>query len=471
MEHSHKRAASSPADLFETIHQQAERVLGQTTGFYVAVNDPARERVSLAYLVNRGGQQNRMLRCSSAECDAIRERRTLLNDSFVRKLSDDVATSITVPMIRDGAVLGAFGAFDRTKRVYDERDALALVAIAELAAVALQNAQFMAQLEKARREAERLEEIGRALTASLELSDVLQTVVEAALELTEADSATVWLTRGDHDVEAAMTAGEFAPERGLIMPIPPMLQHDLADLRRAFVSEDLQRGAHELPGHMRNAVSARSTVAVPLVAGDNVLGALSLGNREQRHYSEDDVRLVERLSFQAAIAVSNARMHEKIIAMSMTDPLTRLPNRRRLELHLEKEFAAARRGRRLSVILFDLDNFKQYNDTAGHQAGDEALHEFGEILIAQTRAMNLAARYGGDEFITIIADADRAGALLHAERVAEAVSENGLLVAANIRASAGVGTFDPAMRGPADLIRAADSDLYARKAIRKVIAV
>jgi diguanylate cyclase (GGDEF)-like protein len=125
----------------------------------------------------------------------------------------------------------------------------------------------------------------------------------------------------------------------------------------------------------------------------------------------------------------------------------------------------------LSAILFDLDNFKSYNDSAGHQAGDEALHAFAEVLRGETRAMNLAARYGGDEFITVLAEVDRAGALIHAQRIADAVERHPLLSAANIRASAGVGTHNPGMARPADLIRAADADLYARKAIRRVITI
>lgn len=471
MNHSHKRVASSPTDLFTTIREQAERVLGKTCDFYVVTCEPARDRVQLEYLVLNGVVQNRTLSCPITECDPIRERCTLINDTFVKKISGDVINSISVPMIRQGQVLGAFGAFTHEARVYDTRDALALVAIAELGALALENVQFVAQLEKARREAERLEEIGRAITASLELSDVLRTVVDAALELTEADGATVWLLRGDNDVEAAMTAGEIAPEQGMIMPVPPMMRHQMAELRRAFVYEDVKRGAHELPEAMRQLTPAKSTVAVALIAGDKVLGALSLGHKERRRYEPEDIRLVERLSFQAAIAVSNARLHEQIIGLSLTDPLTRLPNRRHLELFLEKEFAAAKRGRRLSAILFDLNNFKGYNDSAGHQAGDEALHAFAQVLKVQTRAMNLAARYGGDEFITVLADADRAGALKHAERIAAAVEADPLLSSANICASAGVATYDATMRSPADLIRAADSDLYARKAIRRVITV
>jgi diguanylate cyclase (GGDEF)-like protein len=470
MDHSPRRIVSSPADLFANIYEQAGRVLGSTAGFYGVTCDPVRDRVRLAYLVIDRAVQVRTLQWTIAECDAIRERSTLINDDFARMLSDDVVNSISVPMIHNGVVIGAFGALADATRVYDERDANALIAIADLGALALENVQFMAELEKARREAERLEEIGRAMTASLSLTDVLRTVVNAAVELTEADAATVWLLRGDDEVEAAMTAGEIAPRPGLIVPVPRAMRFPLADLRHAFVYEDQKRGLHELPEHLRKLTTAGSTMAVALVANEKVLGALTLGHKEPRTYTGDDVRLVERLSYQAAISVANARLHEQIIGLSLTDPLTGLPNRRHLEIYLEKEFAAAERGRKLAVILFDLDNFKNYNDSAGHQAGDEALRAFAEVLHTQTRAMNLAARYGGDEFITVIAEVDRAGALRHAERVADGVDEHPLLTSAQICASAGVATYNPKMSRPADLIRAADADLYARKAIRRVIA-
>ncbi|HEY0672327.1 MAG TPA: sensor domain-containing diguanylate cyclase [Longimicrobiales bacterium] len=471
MNRAPRRLASTPADLFANIHEQSERVLGKAAGFYVVTSDPARDRVRLAYLVLNGTVQTRSLYCTIAECDAMRERSTLINDAFSKRLAGDVVNSISVPMVRNGVVVGAFGALAHEARAYDARDASALAAIAELGALALENLQFVARLEKARREADRLEEIGRAMTASLSLTDVLRTVVDAAVELSEADAAAVWLLRDQDEMEAAMTAGELAPERGLVVPVPPMLRRPLAAERRVFVYEDVKTGLHETPAHLRHLSAARSTMAVPLIAGENVLGALSLGHKERRRYSADDIRLVERLSYQAAIAVANARLHEQIIGLSLTDPLSGLPNRRHLEICLEKEFEAARRGRTLSVILFDLDNFKSYNDSAGHQAGDEALHAFADVLRSETRAMNLAARYGGDEFLTVLAEIDRAGALIHAQRVADAVERHPLLSAANIRASAGVGTYNPGMARPADLICAADADLYARKAIRRVIPI
>jgi diguanylate cyclase (GGDEF)-like protein len=470
MNHTPSRIASSPAVLFANLHEQADRVLGKTGGFYVVTVDHVRDRVRLAYFVLDGEvQRGVFLHCRIRECDVVREGKTLFNDHFSKRISGDVVNSISVPMTVGGVVIGAFGALAHEAREYDARDAAALVAIAEVGGLALENVHMVADLEKARREADRLEEIGRAMTASLSLTDVLRTVVDAAVELTEADAAAVWLLHGEDQLEAAMTAGKLAPERGLIVPMPPMLRHQPGEAGSAYVFEDVQRAPHVKPEDLNFLRPARSGVAIALINGDQLLGALSLGNRDPHGYTAEDVRLVERLSYQAAIAVANARMHEEIIGLSLTDPLTGLPNRRHLEIFLEKEFAAAQRGRTLSVILFDVDNFKIYNDAAGHQAGDQALRAFADVLRRETRAMNLAARYGGDEFITILADVDRALAHKQAERVAAAVARHPLLRNANIRASAGVASYELHMNSADDLIRAADADMYARKAVRKVV--
>ncbi len=111
-----------------------------------------------------------------------------------------------------------------------------------------------------------------------------------------------------------------------------------------------------------------------------------------------------RLANQTSVALANARLHESIRALSLTDPLTDLPNRRHLDMHLRREVAAARRGRHVCVVLFDLNDFKLHNDRLGHVVGDQILRHFGRILVRETRAMNLAARYGGDEFITVLTD-------------------------------------------------------------------
>lgn len=427
-------------DLFNTMHEQTQRVLGASCGFFVITYDSDRDVARLAYFVDGSNVSAPAVLFSAAHCEAIMARRAVINDGFARIVSHDVVNSITVPMVRHGVILGAFGAFASEERVYDERDAKALEAIAELGALALENARYLVEIQKARKESERLEEIGRAISGSLELSKVLERIVEAAIDLVEADTATVWLKCGERELEAAMTAGLSGPSLGLRIPI----------------------GLHEL-----NTIGA--TVSVPLEADGQLLGALSVTHDARMRFSLSDTRLLERLSYQAAIAVANARLHERLHALSLTDPLTEMPNRRHLDIFLAKEFEAARRGRQVSVLLFDLDHFKEYNDRRGHQAGDDVLRNFARILVAHTRKMNLAARYGGDEFITILADTDTYGARAHAERMMREIERDPALRRAGVRASVGVASYDTSMDSFEDLIRAADSDLYLRKAARGAI--
>lgn len=149
--------------------------------------------------------------------------------------------------------------------------------------------------------------------------------------------------------------------------------------------------------------------------------------------------------------------------MAFTDILTHLPNRRHARVFLDNEFAAAERGRLLSVVLFDLDHFKEYNDEFGHAAGDEALRAFADILIQTTRRMDLSARFGGEEFISILTSSDTEGALIFADRIRVVLSNTPLPTGAKLTVSAGVSTYHPTMRSPDELLAAADSALYESK--------
>ena len=148
--------------------------------------------------------------------------------------------------------------------------------------------------------------------------------------------------------------------------------------------------------------------------------------------------------------------------LALTDELTELPNRRYLRLFLDTEFAAARRGRSLVVVFFDLDRFKQYNDRYGHNAGDDALKTFGHVLRTQTRTMNLSGRYGGEEFVSVLSSCEIPGALIFVERIKKTLRETPLKVG-QLTVSAGVAAYHPTMRSPADLLGAADEALYDAK--------
>jgi diguanylate cyclase (GGDEF)-like protein len=222
-----------------------------------------------------------------------------------------------------------------------------------------------------------------------------------------------------------------------------------------------------IPEKIARESRAGSLLLVPLELEEEVQGALSASRVEKEAFGHPEVEVLLRLANQASVALANARLHESIRALSLTDPLTDLPNRRHLDMHLRREVAAARRGRHICVVLFDLDDFKLHNDRLGHVVGDQILRHFGRILLSETRAMNLAARYGGDEFITVLTDVPRSGAEAHAERVENRMGSHPELTVHGLSVSYGIAEFDPIkMFEVEDLIREADRDLYQAKQAR-----
>ncbi|MEJ2502422.1 MAG: sensor domain-containing diguanylate cyclase [Gemmatimonadota bacterium] len=458
-----------PADLYRTIYEQASRVL-ETTGFFISLYDEEEDRATIVFSADRGCLERPGVTYRGSESRAIREASAVSEElthpsraiMVLGPESDEEITRsvIAAPMLREGRVLGVISAQSYRASAFDRDDLELLDAIARLAAVAVSNARTMEELERQRRESQQLEEIGRALTSSLELDEVLQRIIAAIRDVSNADGAGVWLVRRDGDAELVMGAGEAALPVGTTLRINDPLQRRFRVHRDPLVIH-AAAPPDDVPADLLEALRGQSAIAVPLIAEDELIGALSVSHLEPRRYPQHVVRLLQRFAFHAAIAVSNARLHDKVRTLSLTDPLTRLPNRRQMEMVLDREFAAAERGRPLAVVMFDLNDFKAYNDTAGHQAGDDVLRRFGEILATETRAMNLAARYGGDEFICILSDTADEGGVSQIERVTRAVARDALM--GDITVSAGIASYEPGMGSARELIRKADEALYRTK--------
>lgn len=462
-----------PGQLYRTIYEQASRVL-ETTGFYISLYDTDEDEATVVFYADRGDIARPDITYRGSESRAIREGRSILEDlsqpdraiMLLGEESDEEVTRsvLATPLVHKGQVLGVISAQSYHAGAYTGADLELLEAIADLAAVALSNARVVAELERQRQESQRLEEISRALSASLELDQVLHRIVSTTRQLIDADGTAVWLLRPDGTAEIAMTDGDSALPRGTTVDVDAALLSRFDSDHSPFTF-DRDDFAEMLPRNLAHQLKAEAAVAVPLVAENELIGVLAASHGSPRRYQPGDIRLLERFAFHAAIAVANARLHEQVRLLSLTDPLTGLPNRRHMDIFLEKEFAAAERGRPLAVVIFDLDGFKLFNDTAGHQAGDDALRRFAQILAARVRAMNLTARYGGDEFVAILSDTDAEGAATLVERIDQGIRDDPLL--ADIGASAGVAAYRDDMLGPGDLIRAADEALYRAKADRQ----
>ena len=212
---------------------------------------------------------------------------------------------------------------------------------------------------------------------------------------------------------------------------------------------------------------------LPIVAGKEDFGRLVLSGPR---FSVEDLETAALLVGNAAVALENARLHELVERQALVDGLTGLANRRAAEEALAVELARAERlGGPVALVFADLDGFKDVNDEHGHPAGDEVLREFAQVLLDSVRDIDLAARWGGEEFAVILPGTDAEGAESLAERVRLLLSGRVILTAGaapiSLTASLGVAVAPPA-ESVDELVRAADSALYeAKRAGKDRVAV
>jgi diguanylate cyclase (GGDEF)-like protein len=307
-----------------------------------------------------------------------------------------------------------------------------------------------------------LVEVSRALAGKTDLDTTLKTVTHWAMRVLNARAAVVELLSNDSST-LVLRAAEGLPNGavGHTFPVEGSFTGWVILNGEPRVTPDARRDPYITPAGLEF-VGSSPVAAVPLRYRERLLGVLScIGTRP---FEPDDIDLLRAFASQTALALEDARLFEQVRALSITDPLTGLANRRQLDRELFREFAAATRGRKLVVVMFDLDDFKQHNDKFGHVAGDEALKNFAESLRNATRTMNLAARYGGDEFIAILADSDLEGAQIFVSRVKEGFQTS--MAAAGwqpLHVSAGIAEYTEDIKTPEDLIDAADRALYADK--------
>lgn len=211
-----------------------------------------------------------------------------------------------------------------------------------------------------------------------------------------------------------------------------------------------------------------SCLCVPLVSQGETLAVLHLRVAGPETLSEDVQRLASALAEQLSLAVGNLRLQETLRSGSERDPLTDLYNRRHLEIALQRELARAQRhGFPVSLVMIDVDHFKTFNDTNGHDAGDEVLRNVAHVLRRHTRVEDVACRYGGEEFLLVLTSCTMDDAYSKAEAIREAIAQLHVfsrgMALPRITASLGIASYPEDGERMENLIVEADAALYRAK--------
>lgn len=304
------------------------------------------------------------------------------------------------------------------------------------------------------------------LTASLDLPTVLDAVVKEAMRLVNGARIVHIFLYSDNKLEfGASLDSEGQKNRVFSEPRKDGLTETVASKGKIIIVEDMKN--HSI---YKNAPSGwdGSIIGIPLKMGEKVVGVMNLSRHNTGSFSEAELRLLNMLANQAAVAISNASLHQLISKKAYTDTTTGLANRRALDEHLESEIINARRANSpFAVVMMDLDGFKSVNDTYGHEVGDQVLRSVFSVISFGIRSSDFIARYGGDELTLILAKSDLQAARLVSEKILENLANFSYKApdgkAIKLGISGGIAIYPDHGRAGAELLRAADAALYYAK--------
>lgn len=329
-----------------------------------------------------------------------------------------------------------------------------------------QNQALLIALKQQADELDALKKLSLNLTSSLDLPTVLNAVVTEAMRLVKnARAVHIFLfTDGKLEFGAALTE-DGTRNKPLAMPRKEGLTYVVAQGGRQIVVEDIRQHLlyKDAPEDWFGSI-----IGIPLKISDSVVGVMNLSRSTVGGFSPSELRLLGLLADQAAVAISNASLHQLVSQQAYSDTVTGLPNRRALDERLEQEVLRARRtGYSFGVVMMDLDGFKIVNDTYGHAVGDQVLRVFFNYIATGVRSTDFLARYGGDELTLILNQADASSVRVVAEKILEKVNNFSFALPhqepIKLGISGGVAIYPVhAMTGP-DLLRAADEALYRAK--------
>src|SRR4051812_21824538 len=458
----------------EEVLRTVQKELGQifdTSNFYVAFQEgdqivfhleveenrlmPRRQRKAdnglTEYILRTG--QSLLIR---SDLDRARER---LGVTFVPERP--AKSFCGAPILVNGRATGVMAAMSTNNEyVFEQRDLEVLRTAAGQVSVAIENARLFAEEQRRSRQFAFLNSVSKTAISSEDAEQMLAEIVGNIQKNFQFDHIGIGiLDYATKEIEIRSEAGTTAHEKGKKIPLGTGIVGRVARSGEAALMNASEPGQLQglLPG-------SRTVFCIPITYGDTLLGALNVESEKENAISPEDVLVMNTLADLLATALHNSFVFQKLQTQSITDGLTGIKTRRFFWEALSSEWKrASRSGRPFSVVLVDLDKFKEVNDTFGHLEGDLVLARVGRLLEQKSRQSNVVARYGGDEFIVLMPETGSEQAQVLAERLRQWLESDPMLSEHHITGSFGVASFPMHRFSIEDIIRVADAGMYVSK--------
>jgi diguanylate cyclase (GGDEF)-like protein len=371
-----------------------------------------------------------------------------------------------LPINSRGTIIGILVLSDKlNKHGYTLEDIDLSERIIRDIATSLEKEYLQDQLLNREQELSLINQLAGVISSSLNIQEVYDAFADELKEVVETDYTAICLIEGTEIYFAAVSSavgstwhtGQKIPVAGttvewVSLNKRPFYERDLSQSRRFWTGED----------HAKRGIKAM--LYLPLVNKGEVIGVLLIGSVKPAAYSPEQTILLEHLASQIAAPIENSRLFTKSEEIARIDGITDLFNRRHFDERMREEIDRhSRYGDILSILLIDLDNFKKYNDTYGHLAGDRLLVQAAGMIKSSIRSSDQAFRYGGDEFAVILPHSSTMDSFSVAERMREKIAEAMSARQLDISISVGVASWPGDGTTLDELCYAADMALYYAK--------
>jgi len=370
-----------------------------------------------------------------------------------------------MPLISRERLIGILVLDKKESGRYSLEDLRLLEEVANQVAVSMEKEYLRERLREREEELSVINRCSAIINSSLDIQGIYDSFITELKKVVDIDWASINLIEGSRlnilalysEIGSAWKVGEQIPIRGTGTEWVTLN-------KRALLEPDLAQGGQFVTAKYHHRQGVRTIAYLPLIVKGLAVGSFVVATRNPNAYSKRLLTLLEQLASQIAMSIENSRLYAEAEEKARIDELTDLLNRRSLnELMTTEINRHSRYGGVFSLIILDLDNFKDFNDNYGHPAGDKLLKEIGSILKVTIRSTDQAFRYGGDEFAVLLPNTPIDAATQVADRIRRQVATKAKAGHITITVSLGLANWPADGVAAEEIVAAADNALYRAK--------